>query len=603
MIRPLLLAGLIAAPLLATATTPLSFTRLDPAHHGGAGVQDGTLRLTPAGDHICFNADAATNEAFELYCAALHPPSLGVRVSGALASGSQAQFLTILPDGQRVLYLAPEHTVGIRELHVGHIDGSQPPQRLNTPLTGGQQIQSEPPPIYSATAGRVVFETYIEGQGTNRLRSVALSGPASEVFLDSALPSGSQVVTFSISPDGSRVVFSARTESNGPIELYSVPTAGGSAVRISGLMAGFGVRSNHIIITPDNAHALYIADALNPSQISLFSTPVNGVGQAQRISDPAAFQVYGFTLSPDGQHVVHHAWSPPISAYTFYVAPPSGENQWTLLDGPFYSSLESFASPSYAFTGNGQRVLISSTYGPDLDLRQIRSVRLDGSEAPLTLGQSARPRFAYIEAIDRVIFTSNGLLRAAAPDGSSNILLSSSLATNTEFSRWVPQAQRVVATATVQGKPLLYAFAPDNSTSAVQMGTATSSDPGLQGVWSLTRGNAWPAADGASVYHLERSIYATAAGQQIQFRLMRSPISGGSPTPITALNYLASGSTRYFRDVVASPLDPDMVIYLAKTEDSGNGDRFQLFAARQSHDIFADGFEQAGAVRDQSASF
>ena len=118
------------------------------------------------------------------------------KVNGELEPGQGVTAMEIAPDGQTIVYLATQETLGKPELFVGDTVGG-PTRRLSH-----------------------------------------------------SLPANGEVYDFAITPDGSRVVYRAQGTSVTSIDLWTVPLAGGTATELTGtVVSGGAVAEYQITLT------------------------------------------------------------------------------------------------------------------------------------------------------------------------------------------------------------------------------------------------------------------------------------------------------------------------------------------------------------------
>jgi len=170
---------------------------------------------------------------------------------------------------------------------------------------------------------------------------VPMEGRHTPLPLTAPLPSGRDIPTLLVSPDGQRVVYLADQDTADQREIYSVPADGSQApVKLNGPLApSVDVFPYNVRITPDGARVVFTAgnrlysartDGSQPAielesafvwhepfQITsdgarvvfrgtqLNSVPVDGSAAPLQLSPASSTLGSDFQVSPDGRHAVY----------------------------------------------------------------------------------------------------------------------------------------------------------------------------------------------------------------------------------------------------------------------------------------------------------
>lgn len=246
----------------------------------------------------------------------------------AFAGGGDVYTLAVSPDGAWVAYLADQEVDERLELYSAPLDGSAAARKLSAGkfVYEGFQI--------SAGAQRAVY-LVAETTGKDELYSAPIDGSAAPVRLNGTLPTGGDVLSFVLSPDGARTLYLADQSVNERFELWSVPTDRSSApVRVNGtLVTGGDVRESgesplepSFGISPDGAIAVYLADQDTDGVVELYSAPSAGGAAPVRLNAilPAGGNVLDFRIAPDSQRVVYRADRDLDERFELYAVPLAG---------------------------------------------------------------------------------------------------------------------------------------------------------------------------------------------------------------------------------------------------------------------------------------
>lgn len=248
----------------------------------------------------------------------------------------------ISPNGEFVAYLKGDDNHGIT-LWIANTDGSAKRLVYDAGKTLLSNLDSS---RFSADSAHFLFLTS-SGAGNSILFSVATSGAASPIELNSPSIRTFAVATVSISPDSSTVVY---TQIISPanyslVNVYSVPIAGpGSSsvkLNLNGISTVFGSKP---VIAPNSSRVAIIDGGVWSMDL----------GGGQRVQLGATGSIRGLQISPDSSHVVYGLEA---------VGPDHAEIHVVPLNGPQSAdALVMWLPPSGGidnvwFSSNGTRVL------------------------------------------------------------------------------------------------------------------------------------------------------------------------------------------------------------------------------------------------------
>lgn len=298
---------------------PIDGPSSDVIKLNGPLVEDGgvnNLAVSPDSQRVVYRADQQVQAQFELYSVPIRGPAgVGEKLNGPLPPGHVVFDFTISPGGDSVVYLANQITTQI-ELFSVPIGG--------TP-GGGQRISGDLPAGFAVRrgiefgrdGGRVVYRTWELGTENGLIASTPIAGPPEDaVQLNKDLPSGGEIIFFTIAQATDRVVYRADQDVEGIVELYSVPIDGPSSesVQINGFL-GLAGDVISFALSPDGQRAAYLGDhagltGFNDEVFQLWLTSIDGSGSVVRLNGPLVDEgdvVDEFEFTPDSRGVVYIA--------------------------------------------------------------------------------------------------------------------------------------------------------------------------------------------------------------------------------------------------------------------------------------------------------
>lgn len=329
----------------------------------------GTLVLAPGSGRVVFELTAGASVPAQLWSV----PIDGSEASTALTpfvAGRIRSFL-VSADGQRVVYVADQDTLGVLELHGAPVDGSAPPVRLSAALVAGGDVSSLGMAEVQALGGeswftaiapdasRVAFVADAEVDGVAALYSVPLDGSAAPLPL-AAMGPASDVRMLRITPDSTRVVFRADLDVDEFVELYSVPLDG-SALPVKLNPPGVAVPAAGearftFACSASTGRVVFLGQS--GSVQGLYSVPFDGSQPAVLVSggiDAELVWDLELELSPDGRWIVFERRGSPTQVHVAAVdggVPPRRVSAAAIGRVDWFPG----AAPFLAFTGDSQRV-------------------------------------------------------------------------------------------------------------------------------------------------------------------------------------------------------------------------------------------------------
>ncbi len=249
-------------------------------------------------------------------------------------------------------------------------------------------------PVYAA---RIVYLAEQNFVGLKELFLVDLERPGQPTQLNPPLPQisngrfSSGVLSFAVSPDGARVAFSADQENVGDMDLYLVDiTAPGVLTRIGSLPAGhlelrsmFSPDGSKLVYTASDAHfadtQLYLVDLFDPGT----SIRLNG-----DLAQYGAVSQAGFQFTPDGTHVVYTAGELEAK-FELYAVDLSAPGQSVRLNASGGSVGDS-SEGRFLILPDSRHVIYSAVW-QNPDVRELHMVSLDQAGQPITLNAPLQP--------------------------------------------------------------------------------------------------------------------------------------------------------------------------------------------------------------------
>ena len=275
----------------------------DGAPYSDVGWYVGAVEISPDGEWAVYWHDPVIEDVDELYSVPTNGSSPPQRISGLLPFGGRGTF-RISPDSQHVVYTAEQDTGDIKELYSVPIQGG-PTVKLNGPLPSAAEVQSSSFAIDPGSS-RVVYIADQNTLGVREIFSVPITG-GTPTKLNGGLVSGGDVGSFAIDSTGSRVVYIADQQIDNRFELYSVPITGGSAVKVNGALIGGRIVLD-FRIDPLGQRVVYRAGFSTLESLEIFSVPLGG-GTATKLNGAltSGGSVLDYTTDPLAQRVVYIA--------------------------------------------------------------------------------------------------------------------------------------------------------------------------------------------------------------------------------------------------------------------------------------------------------
>lgn len=363
-----------------------------------------------AGGRVVYRADAAQDEAFELYSVPLDGSQPEVRLSGRLTSGGDVHDFALTPDGSQVLYVADQDADEVRELYAVPIDGSAPARKLHEPFSHW---------LLPTQPGPTLPRNYVE--------------------------------RFWISPDGEQAVYSVQRQevtSAGRFRLYRVPIDGGAppALLASADHPSFSSWTvRELAFSPDGQWLAYVQEfTFTPvtHTSTLYLQRADGSGTRLPLATGGGCCGGGVSRGvfiPDSERVVWSSFSGfdgSGPAHHLFSSDPSGVV--TPLDEPLADVVSALAVASvgdsvFALFANSGAYRMSS----------------DGSGAPLLLGATSQPQMVQITPDQsRIVFGRSGL-NSLSTSGGDPLELSPPIINSILSFRILPDSRGVVHEARV----------------------------------------------------------------------------------------------------------------------------------------------------------
>lgn len=342
------------------SAVPLRLNDPIPLGRVDGGVAD--ARFTPDGRRVLYRAsgyeDGATLFSIDLVSGGIE------RVSGPLLSdpfgdrGVQPD-VAITPDGERVLYRAPQDATGMADLYSAPVEGGAPAIRLSDAASEGRSWDFR----ISPGGTRAVYRS--GGFQLRTLHSVPIDGSGAAILLDSPLGTDRDVLDYRITSSGERVVFLEDAGTDEVFELYSVPIDGSQpALRLNTPLAG---QRDVVAFEVDERFpvVVYLADQVTDEAFRLFSVRVDGSEPPVELSGSlgTTSDVLDFKINPRGTRVVFRA-DPSDEVIDLFGVPIDGSSPPALLN---LSRPLADVLPDYQLSRDGQGV----AYRSDQDTNEV----------------------------------------------------------------------------------------------------------------------------------------------------------------------------------------------------------------------------------------
>ncbi|MCM2281893.1 MAG: hypothetical protein NDI61_08610 [Bdellovibrionaceae bacterium] len=253
------------------------------------------------------------------------------------------------------------------------------------------------------------FET-----GLDQLYTTDLLG-VPPVRLNPALPPGSQVFDFRLTPDSSRAVY--RANGNGPIELFSVEMNAANLVQLNAPLVGanqsvlgdYQISDDGLLVTYRDGSL----DATDPEEW-LFSVRIDGSQRSLLSPNVVMGDPYtlGNAMVPGGSRIAY-VYSTSFFDTSIYVSDLDGRNASKLIPSPALPAGSALSINRPRFSPDGSRIYYDLTT-PTMYVTSA----LDGTGTVL-LGRAAIQKFSPDG--QRALFydwAQGGRALLAAPDGS-----------------------------------------------------------------------------------------------------------------------------------------------------------------------------------------
>lgn len=413
-----------------------------------AGLRFETMALSPDGETVVGLANGVGDSRLDLYAVAVEGLTPPLLLDPDCERDRTGLELFFSPGGTRAVYRTSRDELEIYSVPlVGGV-----PRKLDDSPTPGQVVTL----IDVSESGRLLYG-WRQGphpiQLTKKLCSVPVDGSAAPVVL--AGPETISHVTPAISSDSSSVVFI-----RGP-DLTRVPLTGGALQELDddgGGTARFWITpdSSQVVfewggttkdlfrvpisgqapplriadgeptvleVTPDSACAVYLGDSRLPGVVELQVVNLTGAPESQRKSAELAYgytgDVAGFVVDPTGARAAYVADASVDGRFDLFVVPTNGSETARRLDTGVLADLTTLL-----ISADGRRAVYLQGSEP---IFTVRSVELDGSSSPVSLGTSER--FSPVLAPDgsRAVFRQGSDLVCVPITGGPPTVLASSV--------------------------------------------------------------------------------------------------------------------------------------------------------------------------------
>ncbi|MCX7016706.1 MAG: hypothetical protein NTW86_29810, partial [Candidatus Sumerlaeota bacterium] len=232
-----------------------------------------------------------------------------------------------------------------------------------------------------ASSGYIVARLFTrsawDGSATiQRLVSVNLTDGTTTDLNNGVPGEGYNGETLQLTADGRTLVFRQSTELDGQVyNLYSVPAAGGPWVKLNG-DTGLGVVEK-VLITPDQTRVVYAEQTLDYKWPAIYVIPIGG-GTSQKLTPADVTDVRQYEVTSDSQTLVYRAVAQVYKRAELYSAPLSGGTP-TKLNRPVAPSAGVSGIFGFTLSPQGDHVAYVGTQDT-ADVLEVYTVPVAGGE-------------------------------------------------------------------------------------------------------------------------------------------------------------------------------------------------------------------------------
>jgi len=263
--------------------------------------------FSPDGSRVIYQADAATDNMFDLWLVDVDIPEVATRLNPAMvAGGSIHPFIAFNSGIDHVLYRADQEVDDQSELYLVSLDNPGTAERVNPALDTDEDVFGFQ---LSPDQSQVLYLADMDTDTVNELYLTELSSPGTSTKINSALVVGGSVSSFNFNPDGTSIAYRADQITDNAFELFLIDLANpGTSQKINpDFVAGRSVLSHQF--TPDGQAIVYTADQDVDDEVNLYKVDISNPGVSTRLNPPLNTDedISFFRVIPDGSGVVYTA--------------------------------------------------------------------------------------------------------------------------------------------------------------------------------------------------------------------------------------------------------------------------------------------------------
>ncbi|MDO9085216.1 MAG: hypothetical protein Q7U53_03310 [Anaerolineaceae bacterium] len=174
-----------------------------------------SYQITPNGLGVVYKADVLADERFDLGSVSITGVPPHYWLNGSMVAGGQVMLYSISPDSSKVVFTADLNTLGVVELFVVTITGTNL-TKLNTVLPPGGDV------LGFQISHNSQFVVYYANQELSDINNLYLAGGGLPPIKLSNLSHKLDLIDYDITSDSKGVIYRADQDTYGKWELYSI---------------------------------------------------------------------------------------------------------------------------------------------------------------------------------------------------------------------------------------------------------------------------------------------------------------------------------------------------------------------------------------------
>ncbi len=241
--------------------------------------------------------------------------TMAASTGGTLGNGTRSSrfHFKVVGESNRIVYIADENTVNVKELFAIDADGLNPQLLSGTMVTGGNIAFKQKVLLFRNQNDTVLFAADRETDGTVEIFSVGLNGLGLQKISDGRGIEGLVRLTAA-----DRLVFSSANN------LHIVDVTGGTIQDIG--QDNEIVVGRSILFSADDARVLYAVREGSSRKTQLWSSDLDDLKSRQLSPVSVDFSAGAPEFTPDGLNVLYLAQPEDDNAYVFYFSASDGSS-------------------------------------------------------------------------------------------------------------------------------------------------------------------------------------------------------------------------------------------------------------------------------------